>query len=514
MKQQIALIVCCLLFLNKTVFAVDPGLDWKTIESEHLYVHFAEGNKVLAERALAIAEAAHEHLTKELNWNPKEKTHIILSDETDQPNGFASPIFFNYTVLFLAPPTSVNTLEDFDDWFTTLITHEYTHIVHLDKSAGSPEYLRKLFGRFLFLFPNLFQPSWVHEGLATYEETDLQRGIGRGQSTLYASMMREELANGIQPISHVNLPVTTWPAGTTRYLYGVYFINFLVEEYGEEEMLAWIEEYGDNLLPFFINRNAKQTLGKNLTKLWQEYEQWLKKKFQPQIAAIKAKGVKAGKQLSVAAYRTDSVRALSTAEGEEIYYVSNSGYQRATLMHVDATGKTEELLRLNNIINLDVHPQSGLLLTQNEYCNNYEIYSEIYLYDKSNDELKRLTECGRFLFASWFPDGKQIAAVFHDVSNFELQLLDADAKLKKVLWQGKNDEIIGQIDVSPDGNNIVASVWRKGKEWNIERFNLTEKRWVNVTTGASIAANPQYDPDGNVLFSLEADGVYKHTTCT
>ena len=238
MKQQTALIACCLFFLAKSVFAVDPGLDWKTIESEHLFVHFAEGNKVLAERALAITEVAHESLTKKLNWNPKEKTHIILSDETDQPNGFASPVFFNHTVLFLAPPTSVNTLEDFDDWFTTLITHEYTHIVHLDKSAGSPEYLRKLFGRFIFLFPNVFQPSWVHEGLATYEETDLLRGIGRGQSTLYASMMREELANGLQPISHVNLPVTTWPAGTTRYLYGVYFINFLVEKYGEEKNAA------------------------------------------------------------------------------------------------------------------------------------------------------------------------------------------------------------------------------------------------------------------------------------
>ncbi|MBE9559328.1 MAG: hypothetical protein IMF15_01000 [Proteobacteria bacterium] len=507
MKQRIVLIVC-LLFLSQSVFAVDPGLDWKTIESEHLYVHFADGNKELAERALAIAEGAHEHLTKKLDWNPVEKTHIILSDETDQPNGFATPIYFNRTVLFLAPPTSVNTLEDFDDWFTTLITHEYTHIVHLDKSAGSPEYLRNIFGRFVFLFPNLFQPSWVHEGLATYVETDLDRGVGRGQSTLFASMMREELAKGLQPISHVNLPVSTWPAGTTRYLYGVYFMNFLAEKYGEEKMQAWIEEYSDNLLPFFINTNANQTLGKNLTPLWQEYQQWLKEKFQPQITAIKARGVKSGEQLSAAAYRTDSVRAISTDEGDEIYYVSNSGYKRATLMLADAEGNTRELLSLNNIVNLDVHPKSGLLLTQNEFCNNYTIYSDIYSYDKKNDELKRLTECGRFLFASWSADGKHIAAVHHDVEHFELQLLDAEAKLKEVLWRGNDGEIIGQIDVSPDGGNIVASVWRKGKGWNVELFNITAQRWQNITTGVSIAANPQYDPDGNVLFSLEADGVY------
>ena len=328
------------MFIDHFAFAIDPGLDWKTIESPHLYVHYAAGNKAIAERSLVIAEQAHERLTKEFNWVPREKTHIILSDETDQPNGYATPIFFNRTVLFLAPPTSVNTLEDFDDWFTTLIVHEYTHIVHLDKSAGSPEYLRKIFGRFLFLFPNVFQPTWVLEGIATLKETDIENGTGRGQSAMFASMMREELADGLQPISHVNLPVSTWPAGTTRYLYGVYFMNFLVETYGEDKLHGWIEEYGDNLLPFFINTNARQTLGKNLTPLWQEFQQWLQDKFQAQIDLIKAEGIKQGEPLSVGAYRTNAVHAFKTEAGDEIYYVSNTGYQRATLMHVDAAGKT------------------------------------------------------------------------------------------------------------------------------------------------------------------------------
>jgi hypothetical protein len=508
LRQQFVLAVSCLLFLCGSAFAVDPGLDWKTIESEHLLVHYADGNKAIAERALVITEAAHERLTRELNWTPREKTHVILSDETDQANGYATPLFFNRTVLYLAPPTSVNTLEDFDDWLTTLIVHEYTHIVHLDKSAGSPDYLRGIFGRFVLLFPNLLQPAWVLEGVATHKETDVERGVGRGQSTMFASMMREELANGLQPISHVNLPVSTWPAGTTRYLYGVYFFNFLTEKYGEEEIQEWIEEYSDNLLPFFINTTANQTLGGKLTPLWQEYQQWLEQKFQPQIAAIEANGVKAGEQLSVGAYRTASVRAFPTAEGDELYYVSNTGYQRATLMHVDAAGQTEALLALNNVINLDVHPESGLLLTQDEYCNNYTIYSDIYTYDKNSGKLNRLTECGRYLYASWFPDGRQIAAVKHDAGDFELQLLDEQAQLDDVLWRGGDGEIIGQLDVSPDGNKIVAAIWRKGKGWNIELFDVKKRHWRALTTSASIAANPQYSPDGNILFSLEADGVY------
>jgi len=508
MKKWIYVFVGCFLLLNKSVHAVDPDLDWKTIESEHLYVHYAETNKAIAERALAIAEAAHLRLTKELDWYPVEKTHVVLSDETDQPNGFAFPVFFNYTVLFLAPPTSVNTLEDFDDWLTTLIVHEYTHIIHLDKSAGSPETLRNYFGRLLFLFPNLFQPTWVIEGLATHKETDENRGVGRGQSAMFASMMREEVAKGLQPVSHVNLPVATWPAGTTGYLYGVYFMKFISEVYGEDKLQSWVEKYSNNLFPFFINTNANKALGKNLRPLWGEYQQWLREKFQPQIENITAEGIIAGKQISKEAYRTGSVQSIVTAKGEEVYYVQNSGHKRSQLMHLDAKGTTKALIDLNNGAGLDLHTKAGLLLTQNEFCNYFTIYSDIYHYDADNNKLERLTECGRFLFARWHSDGEQIIAVHHDAGKFELQRLDKKAEFKENLWRSKNGEILGQIDVSPDGQSVVASLWRKGDGWNIERFDITDKSWTKLTQGVSIAANPQYTEDGNVLFSMERDDVY------
>ncbi len=508
MKRLVLSGIYCLLFFTCRAYAVDPWLDWKTIESEHLYVHYADGNKAFAERALAIGEAAHKRLTGELEWNPLQKTHLVLSDETDFPNGFATPLFFNRTVLFLAPPTSVNTLEDFDDWFSTLLFHEYTHIVHLDKSAGSPEFLRRIFGRFLFLFPNVFQPSWVTEGLATHKETYPERGIGRGQSTMYASMMREEVAKGLQPISHVNLPVTTWPAGTTRYLYGVYFMEFIAEKYGEDRLQQWVDEYSDNLVPFFINTAANQVFDKNLTPLWEEYQQWLKDRFEPEIKKIKKAGIVAGKQISKDAYRTESVRAISSSKGDEVYYVRNGGYKRASLVRIDAQGNSEELLTLNNGADLDLHPKAGILLTQNEYCNNYTVYKDIYLYDQKTDELERLTECGRYLFASWHPDGRHVVAVHHENGKISLHLLDLQTRQKKVLWQADNAEVIGQVDVSPDGKQLVASMWRRGSGWNLELFDLAKKRWKKISSGTSITANPQFTPDGNILFSYEVNGVY------
>ena len=508
MKQLVVILACCFTIFSGDVFAVDPGLDWKTIESEHLYVHYADGNKAIAERASAIAEAAHERLAVELNWQPAEKTHVVISDETDQPNGFASPVFFNHTVIFLVPPSSVNTLEDFDDWMSTLIIHEYTHIIHLDKSSGSPEFLREIFGRFFLLFPNLFQPAWVTEGLATYKETSTVRGIGRGQSAMYASMMREEYVQGLQPVSHVNLPVSTWPAGTTRYLYGVYFMIFLTERYGEEQLQQWLEHYSSNLLPFFINTNAEQIFDKDISLLWQEYLQWLSDRFQTQVEAITASGVKTGVQISADAYRTDSLHAIAGDHGDEIYYVRNSGYKRASLMRVDAGGQTDELVELNAGAGIDVHVRAGVLLTQDEFCNNYTVYKDIYVYDTRKDELSRLTECGRYLYASWHPDGQTIFAVHHDKTRFELQRLDANGQQQAVLWKSTDGEIIGQIDVSPEGKSIVASVWRRGSGWNIEVFDIEQRQWQQITHGTSIAAYPRYTAAGNILFSLESDDVY------
>lgn len=500
-----AFILC---FGSSPAFAVDPGLDWKTIESKNLYVHYAAGHRAFAERALAIAESAHQRLTAELEWSPAEKTHIVLSDETDGPNGYATPLFFNRTVLFIAPPSNINTLEDFDDWFSTLIFHEYTHIVHLDKSAGSPEYLRKVFGRFMFLFPNIFQPAWVTEGLATYKETYPERGIGRGQSTMFASMMRAEINEGLQPVTHINLPVSTWPAGTTRYLYGVYFMRFIAERYGEEKLQQWINEYSNNLFPFFINTNAGKVFDKNLESLWEEYRQWLQQHFNSQIAAIRAEGIKAGTPVSEDAYRTDSVRAVKTGRGEEVYFVRNGGYKRPGLMRINARGETRELVSLNGSATIDPHPKAGVLLSQDEFCNNYTVYKDIYLYRKEEGVLERLTECARYLYPVWFPDGRQIAAVHHDYSRMALVLLDDRARQKDVLWQAEDGDVIGQIDVSPDANKIIASLWRRGSGWNLELFDMSRRQWKKITTGSNIAAYPQFTESGDILFSYENNGAY------
>ena len=502
------LLACLACLYSPNGLAVNPFLDWQTIESENFLIHFASEHKTAANRAAAIAEKAHQRLSKELNWQPAEKTELVLSDESDSANGYATPLNINRSVIFMSPPSGVGGLEDFDDWLTTLITHEYTHILHLDKAHRTPADLRKVFGRFLLLFPNVFEPSWVVEGLATHKETDQQRGIGRGQSSLFAMMMRAETMNGIKPVSQVNLPITTWPGGATRYLYGVYFMRFISEEYGEDKIQAFIEAYSDNLLPFAINTTFKGVFGKDVTEMWSQYELWLEARFGAQIEKIKKAGIKTGEPITTAGYYNQPVR---TSE-DRVYYIRNAGNHQSELVRFKAGEEkpsVEVLTEVHDGTDFVVNNEAGILLTQPEVCEEYSLYRDLYIFDEKEEELERITECGRYIRAVWGHDGKSIIALHQDAGVFELHRLDTDGKILKVLWQSNNGNIISQFDVSPDGRQLVAAVWRQQGGWNLEFFDLETFTWNAITRDTKIQAYPVYATDGSsVTYSADYEGVF------
>lgn len=494
-----------LYLLAFSAHAIDPALNWQTINTEHFDIHYAQGNELLAHKAASIAERVHTKLSARLYWQPLEKTHLVISDETDQPNGYAIPFPFNRSVLFVAPPDTTNTLEDFNDWFELLITHEYTHILHLDKVNGGARNVRNLFGRHFLLFPNMFQPAWLTEGLATRYETNSALGIGRGQSSLYAMLMRMEVEQGIKPVSQVNLPIRSWPMGTTHYLYGVYFYEFLSDQYGERSINASIANYSNNIIPFMINTNARQILGKDITRLWEEYALWLENKFQAQIEHIQQQPVVSGIPLTREGYFTGEPRLASNGQ---LYYVRSGAVEHTALMMIDSSGVHHELVDIHRGARIDVNDHNDVLVAQPEICNEYNIYYDLYILRNNSDDLQRLTHCGRYRSASWL-DQHTIVAVHIDQSISSLHLININTLQHDIIWSGDSNTIIGQPDISPDGQSLVASVYRSGHGWNIEIFNLTSRSWHKLTDDPAIDMHPVFLTDGSaLLFSSERNNVY------
>ncbi len=485
----------------------DPRLNWQTLTSSHFAVHYHDGEEQLAKTTIAIAERVHERLSPLFQWSPTEPTDIVLTDQIDFFNGYASVFPTNLMTLHVTPPDMLTGLEDHAGAMETLITHEYVHILHTDKATRTPLLARQLFGRFFLLFPGMLQPGWLLEGLATYYETDPARSVGRGQSSGFDMLMRTESSCGIKPLRQVNQPIASWPGGTVPYLYGVNFYQFIADRYGAEKIQQLVTQYSGNMLPFSLNSTSRRVFGKGLDELWGEFETYLQQEYQPQLAALQEQGEVSGQRLGQQGYVTSSVRAL--ADGTVIYFSFNGTDAPALMRLRPGTQPPEQLANVHQGGRFDLHPEAGIVLAQPEFNHNANLFYDLYRIDLSSGKQRRLTQGERYRAVTWSPDGKQMVALHNALGRHELHLLDADGKLIEVLWRGESGVTLSDPDWSPDGTTLVMSVWRPEGGWNLEQFNLADRAFTQLTRQTVIEAQPRYSANGaSVLFSADNGGVY------
>ncbi len=498
MRHSLFLVLLlALISLFNHAVAYDPSLNWKTLTSPNFYIHYDERHQALAEKTGKLAESIHQTLSSQLDWTPAQRTHLVLTDHTDLANGYASPIPFNRSVLFIHPPAAGRL--DFDSWLESLIVHEYTHVLHLDKATRIPKGMRNVVGRFPMLFPNSFQPAWLIEGYATYMETGIEQSVGRGQSTLFKVMMREELRQGFKSIAEVNMASASWPFNA-RYLYGYFFYEFLQETYGEKAIDNYIENYSDNWFPYLLNSNANSVFGKDLNQLWNDYEQYLRLKLlddevnEPMSSSIKL--------ITNSGFNKYDIE--QDTEGN-LYVTQNDGVHQAALIKISPQGEQERLLDINQLATIDLMPNGNLLISQPEICDEFYTYYEVYLYETSSKQLRQLTHCSRYIEALWDDNKQSIIALKADGGRFQLDRVSISGQLIETLWQGDDKTVVSQIDLAPHGQSLVASIQRKGNSRaNIEEFQFSEHRWQKLFPSTKHQWHPKFSNDGlKISFSGE-----------
>lgn len=496
-----ALLLSLFFVFSLSTLAAVPSGNWKTLSTEHFNVHYLPSYEVQAKRSAYISENLYPKLVSKISWQPKDKISVVVIDEHDKANGSATPYPFNKMILRLSPPDEVTKVEDYDDWLALLIEHELTHIFHLDKSAGKVTSLRGIFGRHALLFPNLFQPSWFIEGLATFVET--HEGIGRGQSASFEMLMREEVSKGILPVERVNLPADSQPL-SRHYLYGVYFYQFLKESYGEQSITRLINSYSDNLLPFSINSNSRSVLGKDINQLWSEFSLYLTSYFSKQINLIGKSNINQGKALTSKPIQLSSLGFL---DKNTIIYIDNNYESSAQLVKLKATVKVP-LVEVNNNTKFKVGSNDKVYLAQVDYCDEYHVYYDIYRYDLIKDEIKQLTECSRYKYFA-LSESNDITAVKTVASIPQIDLLDKNAKFIKTLWQGVYGDVISDIDWSEKRNKLLITKKELNKSWNIYEFDLEARKWSDVVLDNAIFMQAKYSAnEDGIVFTSDVSGVF------
>jgi len=181
-----------LLAVSPLAAQTDPSGSWRTWHTTHFRVHAQARNASLAQKAAVEAERAYALLARELT-PPRGTIDLALHDNVDFSNGFTTVFPSSRIAIFLTPPAGDPILGPYDDWLRMVITHELTHVFHLDRTRGLWRVVQRVLGRAPGSFPNSYQPSWVSEGLATYYETRLTTS-GRLRAGLHDQLLASAAA--------------------------------------------------------------------------------------------------------------------------------------------------------------------------------------------------------------------------------------------------------------------------------------------------------------------------------
>src|SRR5438105_8736480 len=110
---------------------VDPTGRWRTLRTEHFNVHVRDEYAALGPRAAGEAEAAWASLAPLLT-PPRRRIELVVADNVDDANGYAGTWPLPRLVIYAIPPAGDVELESYDRWLRLVITHELTHVLHLD----------------------------------------------------------------------------------------------------------------------------------------------------------------------------------------------------------------------------------------------------------------------------------------------------------------------------------------------------------------------------------------------
>jgi len=163
-----------------------PELKWLSFETEHFKIHYHEGAEWTAQETAHIAEAIYGPVTSLYDYEPDAKTHLYLKDYDDFSNGIT--YYYDNKIELWATPLDF-LLRGNHSWLHDVITHEFTHIVTLQKAMKLPRSIPAAYFQVIdyedekrddvvygyprviasYPIPGIIMPMWLAEGVAQYQ---------------------------------------------------------------------------------------------------------------------------------------------------------------------------------------------------------------------------------------------------------------------------------------------------------------------------------------------------------
>jgi Tol biopolymer transport system component len=499
-----------------------PHAFWYTLETPHFDIHFYPAEQKFAERAGHIAERAYRLITRYLNWRPSGKVNITLNDNTDEANGFASSIPYTFIYAYGVPPDSLDELNDFDDYVKLLITHEFTHVVHLDTMLSwCPLLINTVMGR--TFAPNLSEPTWFIEGMAVLMESR-QTTAGRLRSSFFDMHLRVPFLEGrLFGIDQVSAIPLAYPGGTAAYDYGSNLLKYIEDRYGPAKIQEISHRYANTCIPGSLNRTVAETVGHGYVGifgpgLWDDWRRSISHRYTLQAEEANHRPLTVATRLTWAAPspRSEGPGPRFFRDGTLVYHRANDDQSPAYVRLDPATGAQRTLADMQGggpaVPTPDgqalIFPRVNYLQLPLRISGSPELgWNDLYRLDLADGTIRALTRGTRAHEPDVSPDGQQIAFVMAGTGTRQLALVPIGGGTPRVLMPGAPGLAFTPA-WSPDGRLIAYSRWKPGGFRDIHIYDLATATDRAISVDRAMDIDPRFTPDGRfVLFSSDRSGI-------
>lgn len=447
-----------------------PELVWKTIETEHFYVHFHEGAERTARVVAKIAEEIYEPVTSLYNHKPDQKVSFIIKDYDDFSNGAA--YFYNNKIEIWASSMDFD-LRGTHNWLRNVVTHEFVHIVQIQTTMKFGRkipafylqwlgYERERRTDVLYGYPNkivsypisgFVVPAWFAEGTAQYN----RRELGYDSWDSHRDMILRMYVLDGKMLSWNEMAVfgKTSLGNESSYNAGYAFVHYIAERYGEEK-LQEISRNLSSLTEITIDGAIKRAIGKDGEEVYNEWKEYLQHDYATRTANLK-NTLATGEIIASVGF--GNFYPTFSPDGKTIAYISNKEadyFAPSGIYLYDLTTKKEKLLRMGVHSNISWSP-SGKKIYYSKLSRNNPHWSrlyDIYVYDIEQEKETRLTHGMRANAPSVSPNGDKIAFVAGSDGTLNIYTINIDGS-RLQLTHFTNGEQVYNPKWAPDGKNII-----------------------------------------------------------
>ena len=459
-----------------------PNENWQTIRTQHFHVDFPSRLEPLARRAAGEAERAYERLATELA-TPRGPIDLIVTDEQDRSNGLATFFPTNHIVIWAHPPVDDPSLRFNDDWIELVVTHELTHIFHLDRTRGIWRLAQDVFGRHPSLFPNGRSPRWISEGIAVEYESKYGSGGRLNGSDLYETLeaVAARDASFLSP-PRLSLATPYWPAGDLAYFGGAKLIHDGAHAGGDSAVRKFIERAAVDPIPYLWDDAAHVGFGATFGTL-----------------AARAKTT-AERAPEPPALLTESYwdAVAPRWRGDTVFYSAMP--QRETPGLYSQVGTRVQRLARRNSDDAFAFDGAAVVYAQLDYTDPYRLYSAIYRGEHALPNTERLSA----------PDVRRdgaIVAVETRDGGARLVVIDRVGAMPRALAELTPDVQWSAPRWSRSGDRIAAIRWTRGGASAIVVLDATGREIATYAEARAVQTHPSWDAgDRAIYFASDRTG--------